>query len=314
MTEIGWKELSDKEREWRSRYFAKGPKTDLVRFDNGFLIKRRLALNMEKMQDFKYRDDDILIMSHPKTGSTWAQETVWLMVHDLDIVTSKNVSKRIRTPAIKKLQDESFGKKFFENMQGRRVIKCHIPFVFLPDNLLERCKVIYMARNPKDTAVSFYHHLKRKGHFEGDFRQFAEYFRAELLHYSYWDHLHAAWERRHHRNMKLLWYEDMKEDTRGVIDQLAEFLHHPLSREQKILLCEQVEFSNMKKNVNAYNNTGYNNNASEIHFMRKGVVGDWVNHFDEETNQDFNEWTQGKIRGSGMEDLEIFKHILVTSK
>ena len=54
------------------------------------------------------------------------------------------------------------------------MIKCHIPFDFLPDNILERCKVIYMARNPKDTAVSFYHHLKRKGHFKGEFCNFAK--------------------------------------------------------------------------------------------------------------------------------------------
>ena len=50
-------------------------------------------------------------------------------------------------------------------------------------------------------------------------------------------------------------------------------------------------------------NTGNN-------FMRKGIVGDWANYFDEKTNKEYDQWIMDKIRGSGMEDLEVFKQIL----
>ena len=306
---MGWKELSVEEKEFREKCLTKGPKTDIVRFDNGFLFKRRLALNFKNIQNFPYREDDVLIMSHPKAGSTWAQETVWLMLNNLDIVKSKKIPKRLRSPALKKINDPKFGEQFFENMEGRRVIKCHIPFPFLPDNILERCKVIYMARNPKDLVVSFYHHLKRKGHTKADFHNFAQLFKAELLHYSYWNHLHSAWQRRTHKNLKMLWFEDMKADTAGAIEEMAEFLNHPISSEQKNLLCEYVKFDNMKKNENAYNNSGVNNNT--IHFMRKGIVGDWKNHFDATTNQEYNQWILEKINSSGMDELKIFKQIIL---
>ena len=306
-----WTELSDEEKKLREMYFMQDPKTDLIRFDNRFLFKRRLALNIEKIQNFSFRADDILIMSHPKTGSTWAQETVWLMINNLEIAKSKKIHKRFRTPAIKKVYDENFREQFFEKMEGRRVIKCHLPFALLPDNILERCKIIYMARNPKDTAVSFYHQLMRKGYFKGEFSDFAKIFQAELLQYSYWNHLHSAWTRRTHKNLKFIWYEDMKADTAAAIEELGEFLQHQISTEQQRLLCEYVMFDNMKKNENAYSNTGFNNNNKENHFMRKGIVGDWKNHFDAATNREYNKWILDKISSSGMDELDIFKQILI---
>ena len=45
-------------------------------------------------------------------------------------------------------------------MARPRMIKSHLPLSFLPDNLLETFKVIYVARNMKDAAVSLYYHLK----------------------------------------------------------------------------------------------------------------------------------------------------------
>ena len=44
--------------------------------------------------------------------------------------------------------------------------------------------------------------------------------------------------------------------------------------------------------------------------MRKGIVGDWANYFDEQTNKEYNEWILEKIKGSGLENLDIFKQIL----
>ena len=88
-----------------------------------------------------------------------------------------------KSPNIVKLIDENDGPQFFGRMQGRRVIKTHQIFDFLPPELCEWSKVIYVARNPKDTVVSFYHHLKRKFHFLGDFNEFTNYFKAELLHF-----------------------------------------------------------------------------------------------------------------------------------
>ena len=60
-----------------------------------------------------------------------------------------------------------------------RVIKTHLPLTMLPPDLLEKAKVVFVARNPADCCVSFFHHerLVPKQGFAGTFDQYAGLFR-----------------------------------------------------------------------------------------------------------------------------------------
>ena len=58
-------------------------------------------------------------------------------------------SKELHNPLIQNSLEK------IEKMDSPRVIKTHLPFEFLPPNLLDICKVIYVARNPKDCCVSW---------------------------------------------------------------------------------------------------------------------------------------------------------------
>lgn len=48
----------------------------------------------------RFRDEDVLIMTFPRSGTTWTQELVWCMMHDLDFDTASSTPLPMRSPFI----------------------------------------------------------------------------------------------------------------------------------------------------------------------------------------------------------------------
>lgn len=71
-------------------------------------------------------------------------------------------------------------------MSGPRFIKTGLPLSLLPPNLLQTgCKIIYIARNPKDVAVSYYHFSRylKIVDYPGDFLTFWNLFKSNQCAY-----------------------------------------------------------------------------------------------------------------------------------
>ena len=271
----------------------------MVRYDNGVVMPKRFVEVSEKLYNFELRDDDIWIVTFPKSGTTWTQEMVWMLVNNVD--EEKGAAPLFeRSPF---LESGAIGPKgprsggagglgagepgkgepkprkdplaYAHSMTGRRVLKVHLPLEFLPPGLLTRCKVIYVARNVRDTCVSFYHHHKNlpMHSFEGEFSEFAELFKSGItLFGDYWQHLQSGWRAREEPNVKFLWFEDMKTDQKRVIEELCVFLDHPLTEDQKAKLVEHLKFDNMKKNQNFKMGGPGPKGSIKEDFMRKGQV------------------------------------------
>ena len=81
-----------------------------------------------------------------------------------------------------------------ETIPSPRMIKSHLPFQVLPQDLLDKAKVVYVARRPWDACASFHNHVTQAFpfmyNFQGSFADFAGLFRQEQTMYgSYWNHL-----------------------------------------------------------------------------------------------------------------------------
>ncbi|KAJ8250809.1 hypothetical protein COCON_G00227310 [Conger conger] len=153
-----------------------------------------------------------------------------------------------------------------------------------PDNMppsfaAKKTKMLVIIRNPKDTAVSFYHFSVKDPVLptpESWDVFFSGFMSGDVPWGSYFDHA-LAWEKRiEDPNVMIVTYAEMKEDLSKGVQQISQFFGFPLSKEQIQTIAEDSTFSSMKEK----SQVSHGILASSIIF-RKGEVGDWKNHFSE---------------------------------
>ncbi|XP_046437572.1 sulfotransferase 1B1-like [Daphnia pulex] len=282
----------------------------------GFLLTDEYARHAKEISRFQPRSDDVWVVTFPKCGTTWTQELVWMILNNCDPIGSK-APLIVRSPFLEfpymigSCLPPEHSKMLItldkvEQMPSPRVIKSHLPFYLLNPKLLDTCKVVYVARNPKDVIVSYFHHHKliQFHNFTEDVEKFARYFMDdELLFSPFFPHIIEAWNKRHNPNMLFLFYEDLKKDLLGEIKKVATFLDKSLSEEQLKNLKEHLKFDTFSKNesVNmemAKKLGGFNPDG---HFIRKGKTGDWKNHFGPEVNKKIDEWMEKNLSGTDLQ-------------
>lgn len=265
---------------------------------------------LSEIKNMEVTEDDLWIVTYPRSGTTWTQEILWNIRNGVDPEKSKKVDI-----------DSKFhflDMDFFDYKEGEvhrnienakrcvgeeRNIKTHLPFTMLPANLLKKAKVVYVARNPKDVVVSYYHHqrLVRSTDPSLDFDNFVRLFMAELLPEDpYVANIKEGWAAREEENVIFVWYEDMKKDLCGSIQKLARFLGKELSEEDLALLVDHVEIKNMKKNP-AVNHLHCNTSGRFLEtesFIRKGETGGWRKYFSAELEAEFDAWIEEQFAGS----------------
>ncbi|CAG2066689.1 unnamed protein product, partial [Timema podura] len=100
------------------------------------------------------------------------------------------------------------------DLPSPRFIKTHLPWSLLPGQIRtgdRRPKIVYVARNAKDTCVSYYHHCTLMEGYQGDFEDFCKLFLGDTLCFApFWSHVLGFWKRRQEPNILFLKYEDMK--------------------------------------------------------------------------------------------------------
>ncbi|CAH0564168.1 unnamed protein product [Brassicogethes aeneus] len=159
----------------------------------------------------------------------------------------------------------------------QRFIKTHLPISLLPRDLLTSgCKIIYVARSPKDMMVSRYY-FSRKLFKDGitNFEGLWELMEKNLyLPFPYWDHIQEAWELRNTKNVLFMYYEDIVKFPKEAILKTAQFLEKPLTDSQVDKLVHHLKVDNFKKNdaVNKDYKDFMPKHALEIEFVRKGKV------------------------------------------
>lgn len=193
-----------------------------------------------------------------------------------------------------------------ENLSRPRHIKSHLPVFLLPNKLWTvKPKIIYVARNPKDVAVSFFHHYRHIVGYEGTQEDFTEAFlKDQVIYAPFNDHVLDFWNLRDEPNVLFLFYEDMKTDMPKMIRQTTDFLGKSFSDQAVDKLCHHLSVESMRANPSCNNDSlvemaksvNKNGKASgDFKFIRKGEVGSFKGEFSQDTDKKFDEFMAQQV-------------------
>ncbi|EEC08974.1 salivary sulfotransferase, putative, partial [Ixodes scapularis] len=275
---------------------------------------------------FKPRDGDIIQVTYPKSGTHWVQQITQLILNKGESVA--NFTEFVKkSPFL-----EYHGEQAFEGMSSPRTIRTHFPLT--RENFNKNAKYVYVARNPWDCCVSFYHHVRSLPLYEfqdGTFDEFFEAYMKGCVGYgNYFDHVLSGYSRKDEPNVFFITYEALKKDTPGSVLALAYFLGEDYGRLleqsdelfQKVLRKSSPEF--MKKvmevdfkelmatfhtnrnpatDISDPTKQAQKNGPATFNFVRKGKVGDWKEHFTPEQFQRMRATIEEKSKGTNLMDF-----------
>ncbi|KAG8191544.1 hypothetical protein JTE90_019608 [Oedothorax gibbosus] len=301
-----------------------------------------LAENVQSIIDYKPRDDDIFIVTYPKCGTTWSHHMLALILRHGENF-SENFNWTDSGPFL-----EMSGTKGFENLKRPCPFRTHMPFrltpwsdkakyIYVTRNPKDACVSYYhhIANAPVDP-------------FTGTFDDLFEYFISGKAGFGdFFDHLEGWYEQRNRPNVLFVTYEEMKENPEAAIFKMASFVDdekyaEPLRKDRQKLenVLKYSSFKEMKAIINKSMNEFFSmftkdveksevpegfkamvskmneskdvENASEnpryLSFIRKGIIGDWRNHFSEEQSRRLDE--KFEERTKNIEIAKIWKQYM----
>lgn len=285
--------------------------------------------NIRSAMNYQPRDDDVIIVTYPKCGTRWAQYIV------SNILTEGNapqdpVEYALFTPFI-----DMMGAEAAANPARKGPLVTHLWLKQIAFS--KRAKYIYVARNPFDCCVSYYHFVKAvpPKSFDGSFDTFFKAFISGKCTYGcYFEHLLPWYELRNEANVLFLTYEQLNRDTENMIIKMADFLgpeYGSAMREDKALLQKILQVcssENMKavfnyghvdvirmlselpperslKSMDVYRKRGRPTEKIRdgLGAVRKGIVGDWKSHFTPQQIAEMKAWIEEKTDGSDVMEL-----------
>ena len=271
-------------------------------------------------KQFQALDQDIILASTPKSGTTWLKALLFsisnrtrythldsplLTTNPHDLVPHFEAAVFSDPPAVD-----------LSKIRSPRLFATHIPFASLPDSIVKhsKCRIVYISRNPLDTILSFWHFTTKNDVVchdspEWNIEKYVETFcKGETEFGPFWDHVLGFWKASLEKPEKVLFlkYEDMVEDTASQVKRLAEFIGFPFSEEESSggvieQIVELCSLRNLKElDVNKHGKTRLVFGLDNKIFFRKGQVGDWINHLSPAMVESVNKVIQEKLRGSGL--------------
>ncbi len=242
--------------------------------------------------DLSFRDDDIVIATYAKAGTTWMQQIIGQLLFDGDPeievaemspwIDLRVPPKEVKLPAV-------------EAQTHRRFLKTHLPVDAL--RFSPKAKYLTICRDGRDVVWSLYNHHANANQkwydalnntpgligppIEPPPDDIRDYWydwltRDGFPFWSFWENIRSWWVIRNLPNVKLLHFTNLKRDLAGEIRAIAEFLEIPIDESRWDAILQHCSFAWMKNNADRCVGAGGAFwDAGAQTFINKGVNGRW---------------------------------------
>ncbi|KAK6121963.1 hypothetical protein DH2020_044292 [Rehmannia glutinosa] len=188
-----------------------------------------------------------------------------------------------------------------------RLLHTHLPYAVLPDSVKNSaCKIVYIARNPKDTLISMWHFFNSIYKPNQDpipLEKAFDCFCSGVHPFGpFFEHVVEYWKESQKRPRKILFikYEELKSDPKRHISKIAEFLGRPFACEEEVddvlWRCSLERLKNLEVNKSGSSFLSTPNK----YLFRKGEVGDWKNYLTHEMEEQINQRSRIKLEPFGL--------------
>uniref|UniRef100_A0A0D3E7U4 Sulfotransferase domain-containing protein n=1 Tax=Brassica oleracea var. oleracea TaxID=109376 RepID=A0A0D3E7U4_BRAOL len=256
---------------------------------------------------FKAKDSDIILVTNPKSGTTWLKSLVFALInrHKFPVSSGDHpllvTNPHLLVPFMEGVYYESPDFDF-SLLPFPRLMNTHISHLSLPESVKSSsCQIVYCCRNPKDMFVSLWHFGKKLAPQEtADYpleKAVEAFCQGKFIAGPFWDHVLEYWYASLENPNKVLFvtYEELKKQTEVEVKRIAEFIGCGFTAEEEVSeivkLCSFESLSRLEVNRQGKLPNGIETNA----FFRKGEIGGWRDTLSESLADAIDRTTEEKF-------------------
>lgn len=262
---------------------------------DALLVPKDRLLAVQEYDDV--REDDVIVWTYPKAGTHWTADIVSKILfygnldkacqgsqfevyyeisppqNTVEQVAKKGLINGLASGTLQELSD----------LPSPRVIQTHLPHDMLPQKVQDgQAKVIYVYRDPRDMAVSMWHHLNTfLPHLKlpaEPWDTFLQLYTEGRVSWGLWSrHFKSCQTVKDKPHVLVIYYEQMLQDLKGTVRKISSFMGKELTEEATEAIAASSSFGVTK--------AAKPNSA----FLRKGIAGDWKGQFTVAQSEQFND-------------------------
>ncbi len=248
-----------------------------------------------RTMEFIPRSSDVFLVTYPRSGTTWMQMILYQMTTD----------GAMDFPHIAEFcpwfERSLRAANAFELRPSPRIFKSHFSWRQIPKGA---GRYIYVARNGRDVAVSYFHLYRRYNGYTGTFDEFfTQFLKGKVAFGSWFEHVRGWWEHRHDDNVLFLTYEELQRDLDGCLQRIADFCGWQLSPEKLQTVKERSSFAFMKQHESRFDpalETLWEEGVQLDAFLRGGRIGDGATALSPEQSAQFAQVCARRLGNTGI--------------